>query len=164
MKSSSYWKIITYILFSKILRHVFAFHNSWKKIIFATTHDENHHCDFHRVYVRISESLYIKHLIKKLKKYIKHCKKCIENQIVRHVFYDELHSIKSIVLSFHIIIIDFIFALSKFSNDMNSVFITTNKFFKKISLMSDKITWFASKWIELWLIIFQKKIEICLKR
>ena len=132
---------------------------SWfmKKIIFATTHDENHHCDFHRVYVRIFEFLYIRHLVKKFKKYIKHCKKCIENQIVRHVFYDELHSIKSIALFFHIIIIDFILALSEFLNDMNSVFITTNKFFKKINLMSDKITWFASKWTESWLIMLQKK-------
>ena len=130
---------------------------SMKKIIFATTHDENHHCDFHRVYVRISESLYIRHLVKRLRKYIKHCKKCIENQIIRHVFYDELHSIKSIALSFHIIIIDFIFALSEISDDMNSVFITTNKFSKRISLMSDKITWFASKWAESWLIMLQKK-------
>ena len=130
---------------------------SMKKIIFTTTYDENHHCDFHRVYVRIFEFLYIRHLVKKFKKYIKHCKKCIENQIVRHVFYDELHSIKSIVLFFHIIIIDFIFALSKILNDMNSVFTATNKFFKRISLMSDKITWFASKWAESWLIMFQKK-------
>ena len=128
-----------------------------KKIITATTHDKNYHCDFHRVYVRISEFLYIKHLVKRFKKYIKHCKKCIENQIVKHVFYDELHSIKSIALCFHIIIIDFIFVLFKISNDMNSVFITTNKFFKKINLMSNKITWFASKWVELWLIMSQKK-------
>ena len=128
-----------------------------KKIIFATTHDENHHCDFHRVYVRISEFLYIRHLVKKLKKYIKHCKKCIENQIVRHVLYDELHSIKSIALFFHIIIIDFIFVLSETLNDMNFVFNTTNKFFKRISLMSDKITWFAPKWAESWLTTFQKK-------
>ena len=132
---------------------------SWfmKKIIFETTYDENHHCDFHRVYVRIFEFLYIRHLVKKFKKYIKHCKKCIENQIVKHVFYDELHSIKSIALFFHIIIIDFIFVLSEFSNDMNSVFITTNKFSKRINLMSNKITWFASKWTKSWLIMFQKK-------
>ena len=125
-----------------------------KKIIFATTHDENHHCNFHRVYVRISEFLYIRHLIKKFKKYIKHCKKCIKNQIVKYVFYDELHSIKSIVLSFHIIIIDFIFALSENSNDMNVVLITIDKFFKKISLLSKKIIWFASNWAESWLITF----------
>ena len=115
---------------------------SWfmKKRIFATAHDENHHCDFYRVYVRISEFLYIKHLVKKFKKYIKHCRKCFKSQIVKYIFYDELHSIKSIALSFHIIIIDFIFVLSKTSNDMNSVFITTNKFFKRINLMSNKIT------------------------
>ena len=119
---------------------------SWfmKKTIFATTYNKNHHCDFHRFYVRIFEFLYIKHLIKKFKKYIKHCKKCIENQIVRYAFYDELHSIMSIVLSFHIIIIDFIFALSENSNDMNVVFITIDKFFKKINLLLKKITWFAS--------------------
>ena len=123
---------------------------SWfmKKIIFAATYDENYYCDFHRVYVRIFEFLYIKHLIKKFRRYIKHCKKCIENQIVKHAFYDELHSIKSIVLSFHIIIIDFIFALSENLNDMNVVFITIDKFFKRISLLTKKITWFASKWTE----------------
>ena len=98
---------------------------SWfmKKKIFATTHDENHYCDFRRVYVRILKFLYIKHLVKKFKKYIKYCKKCIENQIVKHALYDKLHSIKSIALSFYIIIINFIFVLSETSNDINVVFI-----------------------------------------
>ena len=134
---------------------------SWfmKKIIFTITYDENHHCDFHRVYVRIFEFLYIKHSIKKFRRYIKHCKKCILNQIIRHAFYDELHSIKSIALSFHIIIIDFIFALSENSDGINVVFITIDKFFKKINLMSKKITWFALDWAESWLITFQKKLK-----
>jgi hypothetical protein len=45
-----------------------------KRNIYRIIHDDHHHCDFHRVYARVIESLYIRHLIKRLRRYIKHCK------------------------------------------------------------------------------------------
>ena len=116
---------------------------SMEKRIFTVAHDENHHCGFHRAYARISGSLYIRHLAKRLRRYIKHCRKCIENQTVRHAPYDELHPIKSIALPFHTITIDFILALPENPDGMNAVLTTTDKFSKRISLLPGKTTWSA---------------------
>lgn len=120
---------------------------SWvlEKKIYALIHDDNHHCDFHRAYVRISESLYIRHLVKRLRKYIKYCRQCIEDQITRYALYEELHFIKTLALLFHTMIIDFILALSEISAGLDFVLITTNKFFKRINLMSKKSIWTASE-------------------
>ncbi len=107
---------------------------SWfmKKKIYNMTHDNNHHCDFHRIYIKIVESLYIRHLIKRLRRYIKHCKHCLKNQITRHFFYEELNFIKTMTLFFHTITIDFVIALSIFFIELNDLLIITNKFFKKL--------------------------------
>ena len=128
-----------------------------KKDIFHLTHDSNHHCEYHRAYVKTVEFVYIRHLSKRLRKYIKHCKKCLKKQTTKHALYELLNSIKSMILFFHIVSIDFIVALPKFKNGMNSIFITTDKFSKRINFVLDKITWFAPKWIFSWLIFLQKK-------
>ena len=132
---------------------------SWKlkKDIFQMIHDQNHHCGYHKTYVKIVETVYIRHLSKRLRRYIKHCKKCLKNQTVRHVSYELLNSIKSQVLPFHTVIINFIVALPEAKNGMNAVFIITNKFFKRISLIFEKITWSASEWARPWLDIIQKE-------
>ncbi len=103
------------------------------------THDNNHHCDFHRAYARIFESLYIRHMFERLRKYIHHCKSCLKEQTKRHSFYDELSFIKTMTLSFHTMIIDFIVILFV-SQEYDAVLTTTNKFFKRISLIADKET------------------------
>ncbi len=115
-----------------------------KRDIYRMTHDDHHHCDFHRVYARVVESLYIRHLIKRLRRYIRHCRQCIEDQIIRHSLYDELNLIQTLTLLFHTVIIDFVIALSSAFNDMNSLLSTTDKFSKRISLVLDKDTWFVS--------------------
>jgi hypothetical protein len=120
------------------------------------THDNNHHYEFHRAYARVSSSFYIRHMFKRLRRYIHHCKTCLEDQIKRHSSYKELNLIRTMILSFHTIIIDFIVALSS-SQDFDVILITTNKFFKRISLIVDKETWDALDWALTWLDCLQKE-------
>ena len=49
---------------------------SLKQKIFELTHNKHNYEKFHRIYKRIVESYYFKHLIKRLKRYILHCPKC----------------------------------------------------------------------------------------
>ena len=76
-------------------------------------HDENSHVEHHRIYVRIVKFVYIRHLFKKFIIYIKHCSFCQFNQIKRHQSYDELMSLSILCQFFHIIIMNFIFVLSR---------------------------------------------------
>ena len=131
----------------------------WKleKEIYVLIHDNNHHCDFHRAYARIADFLYIRHLAKRFRKYIKYCKKCMKNQIMRHAPYEKLKFINTMILLFHIIIIDFIVSMSEISDEMNAIFSTIDKFFKRINLVAEKITWNVFEWITSWLVMLQKK-------
>jgi hypothetical protein len=104
------------------------------------THDNNHHCEFHKAYARISESLYIRHMIKRLRRYIHHCKLCLEKQIKRHSSHEKLNSIRIMTLSFHTIIIDFVIVLSIASTKENAFLIIIDKFFKRISIVAEKDT------------------------
>jgi hypothetical protein len=131
---------------------------SWskKKDIYEMTHDNNHHCGFHRAYARIFESLYIRHMFKRLRRYIHHCTPCLEGQTKRHSSFDELSSIRIMTLFFHTMIIDFIVALLV-SQRYDALLTTTNKFFKRVSLTSGKEDWDASQWVSAWLNALQKK-------
>jgi hypothetical protein len=132
---------------------------SWslKRNIYQMTHDDNHHCEFHRAYVRVFESIYIRHMIKRLRRYIHHCKFCLEDQIKRHSSYDELNSIRTMTLSFHTMIIDFVIALSEVSSEENVLLTTIDTFIKRVSLIFDKNTWIASNWAFVWLDALQKE-------
>jgi hypothetical protein len=132
---------------------------SWtlKKDIYKMIHDDNHHCEFHKVYARISESIYIRHMIKRLRRYIHHCKFCLENQIKRHSSYDELNSIRIMTFSFHTVIIDFVMILSQISSDENVLLIIIDKFIKRVSLIFDKNSWDVSQWASIWLNALQRE-------
>jgi hypothetical protein len=119
------------------------------------THDNNHYCEFHKAYTRVSSSFYIRLMFKRLRRYIHHCKTCLEDQIKRHFSYEELNFIRIMILSFHTIIIDFIIALSLFQN-FDVILITTNKFFKRINLIVDKETWDVFDWTSAWLDCLQE--------
>ena len=130
---------------------------SLEKKIYIMIHDDHHHCGFHRAYAKVSGSLYIKHLSKKLRRYIKHCKTCLENQTTKHAPYGEFNFIKIFALPFHIIIIDFVVSLFKIPSEMNAIFFTTNKFSKRVSLISGMTIWSVSEWASPWLTMLQKK-------
>ena len=126
---------------------------------YVLIHNNNHHCDFHKTYAKIINFLYIKHLTKRFRKYIKYCKKCMKNQIMKHVSYEKLKFINIMILFFHIIIIDFIVNMSKILDEMNAIFFTIDKFCKRINFVAKKITWNVFEWIVSWLIMLQKKTK-----
>ena len=132
---------------------------SWnmKKNIFEIVHDQNHHCEFHQIYVRAVKAVYIRHFETRLKRYICYCKQCQKKQTTRHVSYNQLTSIKIMTLFFHTLTIDFIVALPLFESEMNAVLITTNKYFKRISMLSKMIIWSTFEWTISWFDSMQKK-------
>ena len=124
-----------------------------KQKIFKITHDLNNHDDFHRIYDRIVNSMYIKQLTKRLRNYIKHCSECQLNQIKRHSFYESLQFIATSTISFHTLVINFILKLSFMnSNDMNCVMSMTNKFTKKCMILFDKTIYSAKNWVNVLII------------
>ena len=108
-----------------------------KQKIFRITYNFSNHDDFHRIYDRVVNFVYIRQLTKRLRIYIKHCSKCQLYQIKRHVSYDSLQSIIISIIFFHTLVIDFILALLS-KNDMNCVLIVIDKFIKKIIILSNK--------------------------
>ena len=129
-----------------------------KQKIFKITHDLSSHDDFHRIYDKIINSMYIKQLTKRLRNYIKHCSKCQLNQIKRHSFYESLQFITTSAISFHTLAIDFILKLSSMSsNDMNCIMSMTNKFTKKCMTLFDKIIYSAKNWINVFITAFMTR-------
>lgn len=118
-----------------------------KKKIFQMTHDDHYHVNFHRLYDRISRSLYVKHLNRRLKTYIDHCSKCNLNQTKRHRFYESLQLIISSLISHHIIIMNFIMMLFVTENDLNSLLMITCKFLKRILLFFEKMMNIVKNWV-----------------
>ena len=54
--------------------------NATEKDVFQQAHDNSAHAGHHRAFYRITETLYVHRLSKKLKLYIKHCPACQLNQ------------------------------------------------------------------------------------
>ena len=120
--------------------------NFMKQKIFIMIHDFIHHDDFHRIYDRIASSIYIRHLFKHFCIYIVHCSNCQLNQIKKHSVYNELISMITSAISFHIITMNFIIVLSKNKKKYNMLLTIICKFSKRILLISNKNTWDAVKW------------------
>ena len=129
------------------LIYYFDFVNTWwwfyvskilEKKIFEMMHDDHYHVNFYWVYNNIIADLYIQNFSWHLKQYITHCLKCLHYQTARHVSYRALQLIVEFLISFHIMITDFILELSKISSDLNAVITIICKFFKKMKFISDK--------------------------
>jgi hypothetical protein len=115
--------------------------------VFKMTHDDLAHVDFHRAYVAISKTFYIRRLFHYLRQYINYCSSCFLNQIKRHKSYDVLNLISSFKISFHIIVMNFVLILSSSRRDKYDTLLTvTNKFFKSKLLISEMNTWKAKNW------------------
>ena len=114
--------------------------------ILKMIHDEDH-VEYARSYEKINASWYIRELTKYLRNYLKHCSKCQIYQIRRYLFYDFLQSILISSISFHIITMNFILALSSsIAREFNCLLSIICKFTKKIILISDKTTWSTMNW------------------
>ena len=125
-----------------------------KQKMFQLTHDQIHHDDFHKIYDRIASFVYIRQLSQRLRNYIAHCSKCQLNQIKRHSIYDELTFIVSSIISFHIIIMNWIIKLFVTKNEYNILFFVICKFIKRILLIVDKNIWNTTTWIDVIIIVF----------
>ena len=105
--------------------------------IFKMTHDEMRHCRFDRVFEQLHK-LTINKINYQLQVYIDECLNCDKNQTCCHKFYNDLQLILSSLILFHILAIDFILTLSVSDKDYNVMLIITNKFIKKVQLISEK--------------------------
>jgi hypothetical protein len=126
--------------------------------IFKMTHDDLAHADFHRVFVIISKTLYIRRLAHHLRQYIEYCSQCLLNQTKRHKSYESFVFISSVKTSFHTIVMNFVFALSQSDKEKFDILLTMiNKFFKTKLLISRLNIWKAHNWaISLW-----KYLQLC---
>ena len=115
------------------------------KNILHIAHDVNH-IDFDRTYLSVISFYYIKSLFTKINQYLKHCSKCVVNQIKWHKSYDSLQSIFSSSTLFHTITIDFVLVMSSFHINMNNVMTAICKFFKRATIIFDRDTWTAFQW------------------
>ena len=120
---------------------------SLEEEIFRQAHDRTSHGGFHRTYDRIVNSIYIRHLNKRLRTYIAHCPECQLNQTKRHAPYGELNPIVTPAMPFHTIAMDFIVALPGTPPDWyDSLLTITDKFSKKVLLLQGKTTYDAVQW------------------
>ncbi len=118
-----------------------------EKEIFELAHDKQHHSGFHRTYDRITASLFIRHLTKRLKAYILHCPECQLNQTRRHAPYGSLHPISTPSIPFHTITMDFILALPPTPKEgFDNLLTVTDKFTKRVLLLPGKTTYSAADW------------------
>ncbi len=97
--------------------------------IFELAH-QSHHVKFHQTYQYIAESLYIRKLLIRLRKFIKHCLNYLLYQTRKHQSYKELQLIKTMNIFFHIITMNFIMTLSISQEEYDCMLIIINKFFK----------------------------------
>ncbi len=93
-------------------------------------------------------SWYIHELFKHFRKYLRHCSQCQIFQTRRYKFYESLQSIFTSKISFHILTMNFVLALSIFHSDkFDSTMFITCKFFKRMTIISDKTVWKVRDWI-----------------
>ena len=113
--------------------------------VFNMAHDLANHGGFHRTYDRLSSSVYIRQLVKRLRNYIIHCPDCQVFQTVRHSPYGSLNPIVTPSIPFHTIAMDFVVELPSVDG-FNVLLTMTCKFTKKIALEPGKDTWGAEEW------------------
>ena len=113
--------------------------------IFELAH-RPHHAGFYRTYQHIAESLYVRNLSKRLRKFIEHCPLCLLHQTRRHKPYGELQPIGSVSVPFHTITMDFVLALPSTKQGLDCLLTITCKFSKRLNLIAGKTTYSAKEW------------------
>lgn len=109
------------------------------KDILDTAHDSNHG-GFARCYERVASSYHVKNLANHFREYLRHCSACQVNQTRRHKPYDSLQPVLSSSISFHILTLDFVLALLKSRTGLDCMKSVTDKFSKRVTIVSGKIT------------------------
>ena len=111
--------------------------------MFRLAYNEDHHVEANRCFHKISNTLYISRLFNKIRIYMNHCSTCQVNQIKRHISYKELMFIFTTSHSFHIVVMNFIVRLSK---KYDCLLIVTDKFSRRLMLISRYVTNFVVSW------------------
>ena len=119
--------------------------------VFRMAHDLSSYGGFYRVYDRLVNSVFVRHLAKRFRVYIEYCFKCQLHQTKRHSLYGSLQSIDTPAISFHTVAIDFILALSSIDG-YDCVMTVTCKFIKKFMTIFGKSTWDAEDWVNVFII------------
>ena len=85
-------------------------------------------------------------LSRRIKKYIEHYPICNRYQTLRHQPYGKQVLIPAIDRLFHTVTLNFILALPESLKDFNVFFTITDKYSKRVALISGKNTWKAKDW------------------
>ena len=121
---------------------------SMEQEMFEQAHDLSNHGGYHRCYDRLSHTVFIRHLSKRLRTYIAHCPECQLNQTKRHKPYGSLIPITTPAIPFHTIAMDFIVALPLTKAGYDCLLTITCKATKRNLLVPGKETWSAAQWAE----------------
>jgi hypothetical protein len=115
--------------------------------ILAIAHEQNQeHSRFGTCFEIISRFWYIRDLIKFLRFYIKHCSQCLQIQTRRHKSWENLQSIYSSSVFFHIITMNFVRSLPKIKEGIDCVLSVIDKFTKRVMLISEKFIFTVENW------------------
>ena len=121
------------------------------KQIFKQIHNQKHHDGIQWIFDRLI-NVYIRHVIKHVKTYIKHCFICNFNHTKRHRPYGELRFFNTSDILFHIISMDFI--INMFIAEKFDIFlIITDKLSKRILLILDINIYKMFEWVN---VIFEQ--------
>lgn len=111
-----------------------------KKDIFQAIHNK-YYTNVHRCFHRITKTLYILQLLRKLQAYVEHCFACQVNQIKRHRSYNKLILISLSSYFFYTIVINFVIELL---NKYNVLLTIIDKFSRRLLLLSSYVTNFVA--------------------
>ena len=117
------------------------------KQIFEQIHDQKHHDEIQWTFNKFI-NVYIQHVIKHVKIYIKHCSTCNLNKTKRHCSYEELRFFNMSDILFHIISMNFIINMF-ITNEFDTLLIIIDKFSKWILLISEINIFKTFEWINL---------------
>lgn len=111
--------------------------------VFQAVHDHNHHAGAHRCFTRVSETLFIPRLLRKIRTYVEHCPACQINQTKHHRPYGELMPISTAPYPFHTVAMDFVVGLP---GKFDCLLTVTDKFSRRLQLLPGYITDSAAVW------------------
>lgn len=124
--------------------------------VFKMAHDMSNHGGFHRTYDRLVNSVFIRHLAKRLRAYITHCPDCQVFQTTRHATYGSLTPVMTPAIPFHTVAMDFVIELPE-SDGFNTMLTITDKFTKKVILEPGRDTWKADDWANVVIVALFKR-------
>jgi hypothetical protein len=113
--------------------------------VFENAYNRNSHLGFHRAFERISETLYLYHLAKRLRRYIKLYHICATYQIKRYALYRQIVLIRPPDIPFYTIAIDFVDKLLS-QKRLDALLSVTDKFTKRVLLIPGKMTLTVEEW------------------